>query len=108
MAIFKDEVELREWADPIHRALMLRDRADHFFIQVETEHERLFPPPGMATASRADELMVRRATDADFFFISLHRLTQVADLARKLADPRKALPFETCRGPCRLGVRVRR
>lgn len=86
--------ETNQWRDmnPWQRAMMIRDDADIALTACEMQHRRIVdyrqPLPGDLLKSAT----LRGRVDVDFFVIALNRLLTVAQLTRKVADPRNVLP----------------
>jgi hypothetical protein len=91
MVTYKREIRLWREANPVQRALMIRDDADAYWIACQMQHRRIMDP-GPAIFSDPRAIMVQRRIDVDLFVVSLHRLSTVANLAAEVADPRDVLP----------------
>jgi hypothetical protein len=74
--------------NPMQRALMFRNDADRCWLAVQMQRDRIaaFQP------SNDMVRLVQQRNDVDFYFMALHRLVVVAELAEQLSDPRGVLP----------------
>lgn len=87
MVTYKREVRLWREMNSMQRALTFRNDADRCWLAVQMQHERIAafqPSNDMVT-------LIQQGNDVDFFFIALHRLVIVAELAEQLSDPRGVL-----------------
>ena len=87
MVMFKRELKLWQETGVTQRALMIRDDADANWLAVEMQHERIVA----GLRSRASHRLISQKIDVDFFFMALHRLVLVAELAQQVSDPRKVM-----------------
>jgi hypothetical protein len=112
------EREISQWrgANPVLRALMIRDDADRAWLACQLQHERMMTPAPDPSNPTSSADLVRQAIDLDFFFVVVNRLAAVAGLAAKVSDPTKVLSeaiarfnegTEDGRSPTRSGTSMR-
>jgi hypothetical protein len=90
MVTFRREVSLWRETGVTHRALIIRDEADTYWLACQMQHIRITDPgPAIITDPRSS--LIQRRIDVDLFVVSLHRLHTVAELAAAAADPRNVL-----------------